>query len=235
VAGRSGRSSDMPGKGAGARSARERPKGEAAPRPALEALRAQYRLLLREAHHRIGNHLQMIAASAYFRRERSPAAARDFADQVLAQILATARIHQRLAQPAGVGDLGTYLREVCSDIAIICDRPRVWLRVDTMAVDVDDAIVGPLVFIAIELVTNAYKHAFKEGGSGTIRVRLLRIAADRALLSVADSGPGLPDTVPKGSGLTIVEALAQSIGADVAYSGGPGAEIGILVPRGRDR
>lgn len=221
---RSGRSSERL-----TRRGKERPSR---PRD-IEALRAQYRLLLREAHHRIGNHLQMIAASAYYRRDRSPPSARDFADHVLAQILATARIHQRLARPAGSADLAEGLRELCADAAIICDRPAVRLSLDTMAVDVDDSAVGPLVFIAIELVTNAYKHAFAQGEAGSIRVRLLRISPDRALLSVADSGPGLPDGFTKGSGFRIVEALAESVGAEVVYSAAPGTDVGVLIPRSR--
>jgi two-component sensor histidine kinase len=81
-----------------------------------------------------------------------------------------------------------------------------------MRVSLDTAV--PLAFIATELLTNAYKHAFPDERTGTIT-----IVADRedghGLLMIADTGVGLPagETAPRRPlGLTIVSKLVQQIG-----------------------
>jgi len=80
-------------------------------------------------------------------------------------------------------------------------------------VDVDRAV--PLGMIATELVTNALKHAFPRGGSGTVRLSL-KAEENEAVLIVADNGGGFPEGFdsekPYSIGHDLVVALAEQIG-----------------------
>jgi two-component sensor histidine kinase len=76
-----------------------------------------------------------------------------------------------------------------------------------------------------ELVTNAVKYAYPDGG-GEIRVRLKKLAENEAELMVGDDGPGFsPDAAPKGGGLgrMIIKAMASQLRSEVVYGTGPGS------------
>ena len=72
--------------------------------------------------------------------------------------------------------------------------------------------------IVTEWVTNAFKYAYPDK-PGEVRVRLRRVADDKAELSVEDDGVGRTQGPAKGTGLgtRIVNAMAQSIGGHVEY------------------
>jgi two-component sensor histidine kinase len=97
--------------------------------------------------------------------------------------------------------------------------------------EVDRAIHAGL--IVSELVTNALKHAFPEGGAGEVRVRLRTVGPDLEI-SVQDNGQGLPaDLVPdraQSLGLRIVYILARKLGARVMVEGGAGTAFTIQFP-----
>jgi two-component sensor histidine kinase len=86
------------------------------------------------------------------------------------------------------------------------------LDVEPMRVSLDTAV--PLAFIATELLTNAYKHAFPEDRTGTITITANH-EDGHGLLIVADTGVGLPAPATiarRPLGLTIVTKLVQQIG-----------------------
>ena len=87
-----------------------------------------------------------------------------------------------------------------------------------------------LGLIVTELVINALKHAFPGERSGKILVDYHAQGADWALL-VSDNGVGTPETLADaraGLGTSIVEALANQLGATVETEGGyPGTTVSI--------
>lgn len=76
--------------------------------------------------------------------------------------------------------------------------------------------------IVNELVTNSLKHAFPEEGQGSIRV-VLDTEGDRLILSVSDSGVGLPPSFDlsksHGLGLKLAEMLSQQLGGTLSVEG----------------
>ncbi|WDR04328.1 ATP-binding protein [Devosia algicola] len=60
-------------------------------------------------------------------------------------------------------------------------------------VSVTRAMMMPLALIVSELVTNAQKHGFSDGGAGEITVGLASAADNTIQLSVKDTGTGIPD------------------------------------------
>jgi two-component system, sensor histidine kinase PdtaS len=78
----------------------------------------------------------------------------------------------------------------------------------------------PCGLIVNELISNALKHAFPDGGRGEIRVALTRGPDGRLCLSVSDDGIGIPadlDLEQTGTlGLQLVTLLADQLGAEFA-------------------
>jgi two-component sensor histidine kinase len=87
-----------------------------------------------------------------------------------------------------------------------------------------------LGLIVTELVINALKHAFPGGRSGNIVVGYHSDAPDWTL-TVTDDGVGMPtgpEPTKAGLGTSIVQALAQQVGASVDVSDkDPGTRVSI--------
>jgi two-component sensor histidine kinase len=82
--------------------------------------------------------------------------------------------------------------------------------------------------IVSELITNAERHAFRNGG-GWIRVELLP-SSSSVECRVTNNGTGEPNT-PAGHGLKIVEALTRSLGGTIDHRFGPhGATVAVTFP-----
>jgi two-component sensor histidine kinase len=83
-----------------------------------------------------------------------------------------------------------------------------------MDVPIDQAV--PAGLIVNEAATNAVKHAFPGGRSGTIRVEFVcNRAARQGALVVADNGVGMGAPRPGGSGLELMAALAAQLGGSL--------------------
>jgi two-component sensor histidine kinase len=94
-----------------------------------------------------------------------------------------------------------------------------------MRVPLDTAV--PLAFIAVELLTNAYRHAFPHGRGGRVSVELTG-DGPFGVLRILDNGVGFDrETAPKRRlGLTIVRKLVQQIGGGIEEPGdGPSSYL----------
>ena len=197
--------------------------------------------LLNEVHHRVKNNLQIITSLIRMERRRMAAGEdRDRVDAVAQRIQVMARLHEQLYASGDLAriDFAEHLRATCRDVAELQARGdiRVALEVEAVSLDLDTAI--PLGLLANELLTNAFKHAFRDRG-GTVRVGL-RLAPGEppgVELSVADdgTGDGAAPAAREGSiGVKLVQALTQQLGAEIRYGPGPGAVVTVAVPL-RDR
>jgi two-component sensor histidine kinase len=73
----------------------------------------------------------------------------------------------------------------------------------------------PCGLILNELISNAFKHGFPNGGSGEIKVTLRAQPEGQCLLCVEDSGVGIPAdldvNIKKSLGLRLVRSLTEQI------------------------
>jgi two-component sensor histidine kinase len=181
-------------------------------------------LRLREIHHRIKNNLQIISSLLTLQAGElsDPVAAEGFRESRM-RIQSRALVHEQLYAGGDLSrlDLAGYVSRIGSHLfeTYVPDQDRIRLELDLApaSLPIDKAI--PCGLIVNELTTNAFKHAFPTGRTGTVGVHLS--AADGLIrIEVVDDGVCLPpDQDPATSrslGLKLVTSLTASWAASCA-------------------
>jgi two-component sensor histidine kinase len=192
---------------------------------------AQKQLMLREIHHRVKNNLQIVTSllNLYARLPRSGAFREAFADLQI-RINALALVHRHLYESEDLKeiDLAPFLKNLCALLqdgsGVPARRVGVQLEVPDLRMSGDRAV--PLALLTTEIVTNSFKHAFPDGRSGQIDIRLDVAEGGEAILSISDNGIG-PDMAPPANpavtmGTTLIAAFAKQLGGTMTVSGPPG-------------
>jgi len=202
----------------------------------LRAAIEHQELLTREASHRVKNSLAMVSAmlNLQMREDDDPRVQRMLGD-AQARIVAIGQAHDQLWQGERVGVVALdrllcgivdQLREQAPDHAIECD-------IAPLVVSGDTAI--PLGLLVTELVTNAVKYAYGEGG-GSVRIET-RCADDALTMTVADQGVGLPAGLDPNAGrqtslgMRMVTSLTRQLGGTLAFeNAAPGTRAVFSMP-----
>ena len=193
--------------------------------------------LLLEVNHRAKNSFAMAIAMLRLQigRHANPetSAALEEAIQRLDHL---ARIHEILYQH-GQGDvqaveMAAYLGELCQNFVHLqsgSERHVELIRdADHLTLDVDRAI--NVALIAGEAITNALKHAFPRGATGTIQVGLHRLGED-VLLYIEDNGIGLCGKGRVGSiGMRLIDGMARSLNGTLTIERQKGTRIAVQFP-----
>jgi two-component sensor histidine kinase len=193
---------------------------------------AERDLMLRELEHRTKNNFQTVAALIGLQLRRSPdEPSRRALREALSRVTSISEAHRNLTVAANdtqAVDMAVYLPDLCSSLAealLLGELVRLECQVDPGALDRDRAVAVGL--IVNELVTNAAKHAFADGGHGQIRVAFAREASGYRL-TVDDDGMGLPAdyaTRRHGLGRGLVEAFTRQARGSLKVGEGPGAHF----------
>ena len=190
------------------------------------------RLLLREFSHRINN--EFASAIGVI----SIAAARSANDEAKLALTAVqdrlqnyALVHHALQMPEHTSciDAAAYFRQLCRAISRSkLESKGIELRFAERTFQMNSERCWRLGLIVSELITNAERHAFRNGG-GWIRVELLP-SSSFVECRVTNNGTGEPNT-PPGHGLKIVEALTKSLGGTIDHRFEPhGATVAVIFP-----
>lgn len=144
------------------------------------------RMLLREIHHRVKNNLQTVTSLIQLQpgEERGKR-------ELMDRIAAMTAVHEHIYQSDSFDyvDIADYIRTLVeqlqqghgSGIAVEC-------TLDSVVVGADQAL--PVGLIVNEVVTNAFKHAFPGGRTGTIRVAIGSDRPGEVRVTVQDDGVG---------------------------------------------
>jgi PAS domain S-box-containing protein len=199
---------------------------------ALNALVNDKSALLREVHHRVKNNLQVI--SSLLRLDARKSAQQDVKTALMDmnwRIRSMALLHESLyrADHYASVDLAVYLRQLATEAArsMIGPSSKVTLSLDLCPVTVNLDQATPCGLIVNELISNALKHGFSLGRSGTVTIRLAQDEGGLVSLSVSDNGVGLPldfEYRQTGSlGLQLISDLAKQMGAVLSIGPPPHA------------
>ncbi|MBV9347587.1 MAG: CHASE3 domain-containing protein [Pseudolabrys sp.] len=189
----------------------------------LARARDRAELLLAEVNHRIANSLSLVASLVKLQTNAvADPAAKAALEETQARISAVSLVHKRLYSAGDVRfvEQGEYLSSLLEHLAISMRGEGLGAslrhEIEPLKLPTDASI--NLGVVVTEWITNAFKYAYPEGG-GEIRVRLSRLAEDRAELVVEDDGVGRNKAGVQGTGLgtRIVNAAARALKGDVEY------------------
>jgi len=198
---------------------------------AEEALRAgnqRLEALLREVNHRVANSLQLVSALVQLQAAGiEDGAARTALEDTQRRIEAIGQIHRRLYTSNDVQtvDMAAYLDALVRELQESWGGAlgaRLSLTAEPILLDTDRAV--SLGVIVNELVTNACKYAYGPGEDGEVRIALVRADKRSLRLTVEDDGRGLAaGEAAQGTGLgsRVIRAMAESLGAQMAYDPTP--------------
>jgi len=149
-----------------------------------------------------------------------------------------AMVHETLYQSEDLGNISSqdYIQNVIDHLssAYMGSDQSIELHVDIedIQLDVDRAI--PIGIIMNELVSNALKHAFKDRDDGKIEILFTRVSQRKCVLTVADNGGGIPDTIDPASpitlGLELVGLLVKQLNGDLEIQSKNGTSFTISIP-----
>ena len=195
-------------------------------------------VLLAEVNHRVANSLALVSSLV-----RMQAAAVDDAGakaalaETQARITAIANLHRSLytSDDVRVVDLAAYMRslvaELAQSVSLVGRTPAIMLEAEPVRVKTDKAI--SIGMIATELITNAAKYAYPDGG-GEVRVSIAVDGDANLTLAVEDDGVGWSGTGPitgTGLGTKIIGAMAKGISARMEYAANPkGTRATLTIP-----
>ncbi|MEM9337804.1 MAG: sensor histidine kinase [Bacteroidota bacterium] len=187
--------------------------------------------LMRELHHRVKNNLQIISSllglqSLKLQDEKAKKAVIEGKGRIRAMSL----IHQKLYQTDDIAILNfeEYLVNLTDEIATSYgyqQKVTILISVTEKTLDTDTTL--PIGLIVNELVSNAFKYAFKKVESPKLSITLQHgnlprtTKDDRLELIISDNGSGLPDSFDlkkaDSFGLKLVNLLTLQIKGVIEY------------------
>jgi two-component sensor histidine kinase len=185
----------------------------------LARLVAEKEVLIQEVHHRVKNNLAVIAS--LLRMQATNAADERLGDELRDsqnRVESMALIHEQLYANGDLRevDLARHAAMLASNLFLSygVDPARIsrQVSVEPLLLGVDQAI--PAGLILNELVSNALKHAFPDGRTGSVEIEGSR-GEGRVRLTVRDDGVGVPPEVemvrPNSLGMQIIKILTRQL------------------------
>jgi two-component sensor histidine kinase len=193
-------------------------------------------LLFQELQHRVANTLQATVGRLEIVKRRmilSPAEAANMLDEAILRMSASANMHRRLNDPTLLSKgLESMLRDV---LATVIDRSSVSLNLDVEELDLSLDQKSIIAMLVIEVANNAAKHVFQQNLGSRFEVSLRALSNHRAMLKVADDGPGATgsnDMTSAGQqlGMQILQGLSDQIHGTLTIAVDKGREITVAFP-----
>lgn len=195
--------------------------------------------LLAEIHHRVKNNLAIISGLLEMQTYNADNEGLvEALRESQSRIQSIAMVHEKLYRSDSFTNIpfDKYLDELLSLIAETFNgeagKIKVERTIKPVFLDVNHAIPCGLIFN--ELITNAYKHAFRNGDSkvsdATISVSLDQYG-NTIMLEVRDNGCGLPSDFtieqPTSLGTTLIQTLVEQLAGNLEFSSEKGAHFQI--------
>jgi len=195
-------------------------------------------ILIREIHHRVKNNLQIISGLLDMTRIRtSDSTTNGILTDMMMKIKTMAQIHTRLYESKQFDriNMGSQIRDQVADISSIYGRSGAEIESEIDAGDiylpVDQAI--PCALVVNELLSNAFKHAFRGKEHGTLHVSAEQ-TDDHVRIVVRDNGGGIPRDIDvyqtTSLGLKLIRSLVQQLGGSVVITSNHGTEVTVEFP-----
>jgi two-component sensor histidine kinase len=181
----------------------------------LETANETNTMLFREIHHRVKNNLQSV--QSLVRLQDIPEAAKI---DLQSRLGAMAAMHEHIYRRDEYEDIDAHdiVPVVINEVVRAYGKPvEIVYELDRCYVDRDH--ITPLSLLLSELVTNALKYAFPEGGEGRIRIILQDLYNGRCKLTVADNGVGMTTNIASSNsmGLRLIRGVVAQMGGTYEF------------------
>lgn len=192
--------------------------------------------LLAEIHHRVKNNLAVISGLLQL---ESTNVENEHTEQILKnsqlRIQSMATVHEMLYKAQNFNNLSfnEFIKKMVASIHDIYKSAYSDLNVNIDAEDIDLNVnqAVPFGLMVNELVTNAFKHAYPDGGSGVVTISFYEEEGN-VVLRVEDQGMGLGDDFSleesESLGFSLIKILAQQIDADVTVESEDGTKVTVV-------
>ncbi len=163
-----------------------------------ESLREK-EVLLKEIHHRVKNNLQVISSLLDMTGMRiHDQQANDLITDARSKIHTMALIHARLYRSERFDqiDMRNHILELVGYLSqVYSEREGITPVVEPTTVNLAITQAIPCALVLNEVISNAFKHAFKQGQKGMIEISIKRSDSDTIFIRVKDDGIGIPEEV----------------------------------------
>ncbi|SDG08808.1 Two-component sensor histidine kinase, contains HisKA and HATPase domains [Methanolobus vulcani] len=191
----------------------------------------------KEIHHRIKNNLQVISSlldleSDKFEDENVIEAFKESQNRVISMAL----VHEELyrSQDMESIDFSDYIVKLVNELSYsyAINKEGINVKIDTEQIFLDMDTAIPLGMIVNELVSNSFKHAFKQRKEGEIYVNL-GLEKGKLNLIVGDNGLGFPENInfreTDSLGLQLVTTLTSQIDGTIELERDKGTKFRIIL------
>jgi two-component system, sensor histidine kinase PdtaS len=199
----------------------------------------QKELMMKELHHRVKNNLLMLSSLVYLQISRSEATSiREALKDVEHRIGAMLLVHQDLYSGTEVAQVNMkdYIPKLMDNLLSASghtrDRIKTVVSVDPVFLDPDKAL--SLGLIINELVSNAFKHAFRDTHDPRLDVLLLLSQDNTLRLEINDNGKGMTEGTLREAnnsfGLKMVQMFLKDLKGKMDISTGKGTSFSFIIP-----
>lgn len=186
-------------------------------------------VLLREFQHRVKNGISIISSLVSLEAGRTADPEASGALSGLGdRVGALASLYDQLSRTADLHAvaLDEYLGSIVSDLmsSYGLGERGIEIAADLEPLSIDAKRAESIGLVAVELLTDAIKHAFPGGRHGRVDL-VLRKTGKETLIEVSDDGVGLPEgfsmAAAEGLGMTIVDMLASQLNGRIESGRSP--------------
>lgn len=195
-------------------------------------------VLLAEIHHRVKNNLAIVAGLLQLQAQdtNDPQVLR-FLHESRARIQAMAIVHERLYQSENLSriEFAEYVSLLLNQLTRLYQQPdqevQVVQRVDQVFLDIGEGVNCGLILT--ELVSNAFKHAYKGRPTGTLQIEATQETSGKTEIRITDNGNGLPaefeSRITKSLGLRLVYGLTSQMSGKLDYQSSESGTVWHLI------
>lgn len=190
--------------------------------------------LLGEIHHRVKNNLALVSGLVELQGAKiTDPVMKSHLIEIQNRIAAMSLIHEKLYKSSNFSkiDLKDYLHDLIVSLSSFFNKGgNIKVNFDLEQIFVSNKKAIPIALIVNELITNAFKYAFKDGLKGIINVKL-KCIKNQVELSISDSGDGIDKdfNISKSSslGFKLITIFTKQLKGTLNYFNNPGLTVKI--------
>lgn len=192
-------------------------------------------ILIKEVHHRVKNNLQIVSSMLNIQANSIPdGKVKEAILESRKRVQSMSIVHQKLYKSDKIGSINIkeYIQYILDEVENFYEfdseaEINIKTEIEESELSIDTTI--PLGLIITELVSNAYKHAFKNKKEGEISVSL-KSEKGKYDLVVSDNGAGLgTNSFDKSEsfGIKLIKALSKGLSAEPIWKNKNGTKVNL--------